>query len=104
MASGSEHFPWPAEHRLAGATTPQRTSSGYGVSGSESVSDEPQRAMNSPHVVYKPRPDATPETEISALRAVYKLVLERKKAAEPAPEPDGRDDYERLANKERRPA
>ncbi len=54
--------------------------------------------MNSPHVVYKPRPDATPETEISALRAVYKLVLERKKAVEPAPEPDSRDDTKEPKN------
>jgi len=31
--------------------------------------------MNSPHVVYTPRPDATPETELSALTAVYRYVL-----------------------------
>ena len=91
LASGSEHFPWPAEHRLAGATTPQRTSSGYDVSGSECVIDEPQRAMNSPHVVYVPRPDAEPETELSALAAVYMFVLESKKAAGLAPEPNDRD-------------
>ena len=59
--------------------------------------------MNCPEVIYRPRIDATPETELSALRAVYKFVLESKQTAEPAPEPDGRDDYERLANKEMRP-
>ena len=60
--------------------------------------------MGDVQLTYTPRPDATPEAELSALAAVYKLVLESKKAAEPAPEPDGRDDYEKLANKERRPA
>ena len=60
--------------------------------------------LGNPRITYSVRSDATPETELSALVAVYKLVLESKKAAERAPEPDGRDDYQRLANKERRPA
>jgi hypothetical protein len=42
-------------------------------------------------ITYTPRPDATPETELSALTAVYKFVLESKKAAGPAPEPNDRD-------------
>jgi hypothetical protein len=42
-------------------------------------------------VTYRPRPDATLETEHSALATVYKFVLESKKAAEPAPEPDSPD-------------
>jgi hypothetical protein len=42
-------------------------------------------------VAYRPRPDATQGTELSALAAVYKLVLENKKAAERAPTPNGRD-------------
>ena len=41
-----------------------------------------------PRIVYSVHSDVTPETELSALAVVYKLVLESKKAAEPAPEPD----------------
>jgi hypothetical protein len=59
--------------------------------------------MNRPHIAYTPRPDATPERELSTLAQIYKFVLESQKAARPTPEPDGRDDYERLANKERSP-
>jgi hypothetical protein len=43
-------------------------------------------------VTYRPRPGATPAAELSALSAVYKFVLETKKAAKPAPEPDSRID------------
>jgi hypothetical protein len=43
-------------------------------------------------VTYRPRPGATPAAELSALSAVYKFVLETKKAAEPAPELGGQDD------------
>ena len=60
--------------------------------------------LGNPRIVYSVRSDATPESELSALAAAYKLVLESKKAAERAPEPDGRDDYETLANRERRSA
>jgi hypothetical protein len=45
-------------------------------------------------ISYSPRPDATPDGELNALAAVYKTVLATKKAAEPAPEPSGRDDAE----------
>ena len=31
--------------------------------------------MGSPHITYVARPNATPETELSALLAVYKFVL-----------------------------
>jgi hypothetical protein len=31
--------------------------------------------MSSPRVTYTPRPDVTPEAELSALAAVYKFVL-----------------------------
>ena len=37
--------------------------------------------MSSAHVSYSLRPDATPETELSALIAVYKFVLAKKNAA-----------------------
>jgi hypothetical protein len=61
-------------------------------------------AINKVSISYTPRPDATPQAELFALMQIYKFVLETKKAVEPAPEPDGRNDYARLANKERRPA
>ncbi len=51
----------------------------------------------------------TYEQELEILAEVYCLALashrkRKQKAGEPTPEPDGRDDYERLENKERRPA
>jgi hypothetical protein len=45
-------------------------------------------------VVYEPRPDATPEAEVNVLANIYRFILDchaKKIAAEPAPEPDGRD-------------
>jgi len=47
--------------------------------------------LGNPRIIYSVRSDATPETELSALAAVYKVVLESKKAAGPAPEPNNRD-------------
>lgn len=46
---------------------------------------------------------AAPDECARALELLLKQSV-TKMADEPAPEPDGRDDYERLANKERRPA
>ena len=43
--------------------------------------------MNSTTITYTPRPDATPETELSVLAQVYRFILETKKAAEPTPGP-----------------
>jgi hypothetical protein len=43
-------------------------------------------AMSSARITYTPRSDATPESELDALAAIYKFVLEchaRKKAADP---------------------
>jgi hypothetical protein len=51
--------------------------------------------VNSPRFTYTSRPDATPEAELSALAAVYRFILDshaKKMAAEPTPEPDGRND------------
>jgi hypothetical protein len=45
-------------------------------------------------VLYEPRSDTTPEAELNALANVYRFILDchaKKMAAEPAPEPDGRD-------------
>jgi len=42
--------------------------------------------MSSARITYTPRPDATPESELDALAAIYKFVLEchaSKKAADP---------------------
>jgi hypothetical protein len=55
-------------------------------------------AMSSPRITYTRHPDATPETERSVLAQVYRFVLERRKADEPAPERDGRDDTEGSTN------
>jgi hypothetical protein len=51
--------------------------------------------MDNRRISYVPRPDATPEAELKALAAVYRFILDchaKKMAAEPAPEPDGRND------------
>ena len=46
-------------------------------------------------IVYTERPDTDPEAEMSALINAYRFILFKskasKKAAAPAPEPDGRD-------------
>jgi hypothetical protein len=49
--------------------------------------------MDSPRVVYVPRPDATPETELSALASVYAFTLQRhqdKQKGGAATAPDAR--------------
>jgi hypothetical protein len=52
--------------------------------------------MGSPRIIYVARPNATPETELSALATVYRFILSKSSASqigvEPAPEPDGHDD------------
>ena len=58
-------------------------------------------------ITYKQLPSVTYEQELELLAQIYALALEshrNQKAAKPAPEPDGRDDHESLANKEGRPA
>jgi hypothetical protein len=45
--------------------------------------------MSSPRITYSPRLDATPEAELSALAAVYKILLDAKKKAAPSSGPDG---------------
>ena len=40
--------------------------------------------MNDPRIIYTPRPDATPESELSALAAVYKFLLNRRVGREAA--------------------
>ena len=51
--------------------------------------------MDSVRVTYQPRSDVTPESELGALVAVYKFVLEahaRKKAAAPSGQDDAKGD------------
>ena len=50
---------------------------------------------DAPRITYSTRPDATPETEVSALAAIYKLCLEShaKKEAAPESRPDDGTDY-----------
>jgi hypothetical protein len=48
-----------------------------------------------PRIVYRVRDDATPETEMNALAACYRFILNchaQREVAEPTPEPDRRDD------------
>ena len=42
--------------------------------------------MSSTRITYAPRPDATPEAEISALAAIYKLCISSHERKEAAPE------------------
>jgi len=54
--------------------------------------------MDSPRMTYTSRPDATPEAELNVLANVYRSILDchaKKMAAEPAPEPNGRDGTKR---------
>lgn len=44
--------------------------------------------MSNPRITYTPRPDATPEAELNALVAVYRLILDSKKAAPRQSRPD----------------
>ena len=47
--------------------------------------------MNSTHITYTRRSDATPEAELNVLANIYRFILDchaKKKAVEPAPEPD----------------
>jgi hypothetical protein len=90
LERGWERSLWLVVPRVVGGTTHLKISNVYAASVSESVSGALQLAMNSPRITYTPRPDATPEGELSALSAVYKFILdchERKKAA-PASRPD----------------
>jgi hypothetical protein len=47
--------------------------------------------MNSPSITYAQRPDGTPETEISGLAAVYRIVLNAKQR-DRLPDKSGPDD------------
>ena len=53
--------------------------------------------MTCPRIAYTPRPDATPETELSALAAAYCFILELR-AKKMATCPGGPDDAEDLEN------
>jgi hypothetical protein len=52
--------------------------------------------MNSARITYTPRPDTNAQAELDALAAIYSFCLrkhrENRKAVEPAPEPNDRDD------------
>ena len=47
--------------------------------------------MSEARIVYTPRPDATPESEVAALASVYRFLLDchAKKKSGPATTPDG---------------
>ena len=48
--------------------------------------------MNGARIIYTPRPDVTPEAEISALATVYRFILDchARKEGGPATAPDDR--------------
>jgi len=62
--------------------------------------------VDSARLADQARPCVTAElardTRARAWAFVFRCWQEKRKAAEPASKPDGRDDYERLLNKERR--
>ncbi len=41
--------------------------------------------MSNPRIIYRPRPDTTPESELNALAAVYRFILDCKAKKEAAP-------------------
>ena len=64
--------------------------------------------MDSPRIVRSPLSSISLEQARDARARAWAFVFEcwraKQMVAERAPEPEARDDYERLANKERRPA
>jgi hypothetical protein len=56
--------------------------------------------MGSDLVVYAPRPDATPETELSAVVSAYRFILDsaQKKGARPGAPDDGTESKEDSAD------
>ena len=54
--------------------------------------------MSSPRIAYTPRRDATPEAELSALAAVYRIVLSAKKRGRIPDESGPDDEKERSSN------
>jgi hypothetical protein len=54
--------------------------------------------MNNPHITYLPHPDATPQSELSALVAAYRFVIFDCNAKKKGARPGARDDAERLNN------
>jgi hypothetical protein len=54
-----------------------------------------QSAVDSARIIYTPRPDITPESEATALAAVYKFVLDCRAKKKGRPTTSGPDDAER---------
>jgi hypothetical protein len=54
--------------------------------------------MNCPEVIYLPRIDGTPETELSALANVYAYILQKHQERQQAAHPGGPDDGERRSS------
>jgi hypothetical protein len=58
---------------------------------------------SSRRVVYTARPDTSPDVELDALSNVFRFIFDchaKRKAAEPASEPDGRNDAAIVRHKE----
>jgi hypothetical protein len=69
---------WRGEIRTGGATTRLKTSTGCADSELVNVSGVLRRAMDSPSIIYMPRPDTTPEAEVNALASIYRFLLLEK--------------------------
>ena len=62
--------------------------------------------MSNTHLTYTPRPDATPESELDALVAVYKFILqchESRKAADLTGDPNEVKEVEAIDPEQRLP-
>jgi hypothetical protein len=56
------------------------------------------RGVNTARVTYRPRLDATPDTELNALSACYAFILQKHQERQKAAHPGGPDDPERRSN------
>ena len=65
------------------------------------LSETPQGVTGSPRVSYAPRVDATPKGELSALAAVYKIILERHQRKNDAGTERGQEEGEEAAERNR---
>lgn len=48
--------------------------------------------MDKPGIIYRPRPDATPEAELQALATVYEFIIESSQGKEKAAGTSGGED------------
>jgi hypothetical protein len=59
--------------------------------------------MNGAGIIYQPRADATPESELRTLVAIYHFILLENNASKEAVRLGDAHDHRRAVNKDRRP-